>query len=242
MKQTDKIKPAGAKPAKKSEKGAGAKSKAPDAAGQPRHGYIPIDDLVPYATNARTHSEDQITQIAASIAEFGFTNPILVWRGTIVGGHGRWAAAKKLLATGLDKHKHLISLPVIHLDYLSDAQRRAYILADNRLALNAGWDNEMLSLEMKALNDMGLELGITGFDEDEISALLGNEPEEPKDSEALGTMSFALTEEQKETVKEALDISMSLGNFDGPNENERGNALARICEMFINQQGKQPLK
>ena len=101
----------------------------------------PADRLQPYAKNARTHSDDQVDQIAASIREFGFTNPILVDSADgIIAGHGRLMASKRL---------GLATVPVIVLDHLTDAQRRAYILADNKLALNAGWDNELLAQELK---------------------------------------------------------------------------------------------
>jgi DNA modification methylase len=121
-------------------------------------------DLVPYARNARTHSDTQVAQIAASIREFGFTNPILVdgERG-VIAGHGRLLAARKLGMT---------EVPTLELSHLTPAQRRAYVLADNKLALNAGWDDEMLRLELGELRDAGFDLGLTGFDPDEIGTLL----------------------------------------------------------------------
>lgn len=131
----------------------------------------PVDRLKPYERNARTHSPDQVAKIAASIAEFGFTNPVLVDSADgIIAGHGRLAAATEL---GLPE------VPVIVLDHLTDAQRRAYILADNRLALDAGWDNAMLAQELAALQDDGFDLELTGFSDDELAELLeGVEPEE----------------------------------------------------------------
>ncbi len=129
----------------------------------------PLERLVPYARNARTHSTDQVAQIAASIAEFGFVNPILVdSRDGIVAGHGRLLAARKL---------GLAEVPVIVLDHLSETQRRAYVLADNRLALNAGWDDEMLAAELAELEGDGFDLGLIGFNEQELAALLA-EPDE----------------------------------------------------------------
>src|SRR5450759_4874683 len=111
----------------------------------------PTTKLVPYAHNARTHSPDQVAQIAASIVEFGFTNPILVdAMAGIIAGHGRLLAAQKL---GLEE------IPVVVLDHLSDIQRRAYILADNKLALNAGWDEEVLRTGLASLEADGFELG-----------------------------------------------------------------------------------
>jgi DNA modification methylase len=130
----------------------------------------PTTKLVPYARNARTHSDAQVAQIAASIAEFGFTNPILVGiDGVIVAGHGRLAAARKL---GLER------VPVIVLDHLTPTQRRALVLADNRLAELSTWDDALLHIELEALQDEGFDLDLTGFDADALAELLaGEEPE-----------------------------------------------------------------
>src|SRR5208283_3377364 len=107
--------------------------------------HWPLEKLIPYSRNPRTHSEAQVAQIAASIAEFGFNNPILVdTRAGIIAGHGRLLAARKL---------QLAEVPVIVLDHLTDAQKRAYILADNQLALNAGWDDDLLRAELAALQE-----------------------------------------------------------------------------------------
>lgn len=145
-----------------------------------------ISTLIPYARNSRTHSDEQIAQIAASIKEFGWTNPILVdGDNGIIAGHGRLSAARKL---GHDE------VPVIELKDLTETQRKAYIIADNRLALNAGWDNEMLTIELNDLLADGFALDILGFDAKELDALLAPEevegltgedeapplPEEPK--------------------------------------------------------------
>ena len=120
----------------------------------------PTDKLVPYARNARTHSDAQVAQIVASIAEFGFTNPILAGSdGVIVAGHGRLAAAQKL---------GIATVPVVVLDHLTPTQRRALVIADNRIAENAGWDDELLRVELEALQDEGFDLDLTGFDADEI--------------------------------------------------------------------------
>lgn len=127
----------------------------------------PTDRLVPYARNARTHSEAQVAQIAASIAEFGFTNPILAGSdGVIVAGHGRLAAAQKL---GLEK------VPVVVLDHLTPTQRRALVIADNRIAENAGWDEAMLQVELAALQDDDFDLALTGFDAEALADLLAGE-------------------------------------------------------------------
>ncbi|WP_394474822.1 ParB N-terminal domain-containing protein [Ralstonia mannitolilytica] len=130
----------------------------------------PTAKLVPYARNARTHSDAQVAQIAASIAEFGFTNPILAGSdGVIVAGHGRLAAAQKL---GLEM------VPVVVLDHLTPTQRRALVIADNRIAENAGWDDELLRIELEALQDEGFDLDLTGFDADALAELLaGDEPD-----------------------------------------------------------------
>jgi len=126
----------------------------------------PLKRLAPYQRNPRTHSEEQVTQIAASIAEFGFCNPILVdSRDGIIAGHGRLLAAKKL---GLDE------VPVIVLDHLDEHQRRAYLLADNRLSELAGWDHELLAFELKELADAGFDATLAGFDQKEIDDFLAS--------------------------------------------------------------------
>lgn len=133
----------------------------------------PIDRLVPYERNARTHSPEQVKQIAASIQEFGFTNPILVGSDDgILAGHGRLAAAKDL---GMAK------VPVIVLDHLSPAQRRAYVLADNQLALNAGWDEEMLRLEIIDLKELEYNIDVIGFSDEQLAQLLSEVEELPSD-------------------------------------------------------------
>jgi len=129
----------------------------------PTYKTAKTSSLIPYARNSRTHSEQQVSKIAASIKEFGFLNPVIVdGNNGIVAGHGRVLAAQKL---GMD------TLPVIEANHLTDAQRRAYVIADNRLALDAGWDDEMLRVEFAELVDMDFDLELTGFTADEISAL-----------------------------------------------------------------------
>ncbi|OJW51339.1 MAG: DNA methylase N-4 [Thiobacillus sp. 65-1059] len=132
--------------------------------------HWPIDKLLPYARNARQHSDEQIAQIAASIAEFGFVNPCLVGAdGVLVAGHGRLAAARKL---------GLSTVPVVVLDHLTPTQRRALVLADNRLAELSTWDDVLLRIELEALQDEGFDLDLTGFDADALAELLaGEEPE-----------------------------------------------------------------
>ncbi len=124
---------------------------------------VPVDSLIPYARNARTHSEEQIAQIAASIREFGWTNPILTDGDKgVIAGHGRLAAARKL---------ELTEVPVIELGHLSPEQKKAYILADNRIALNSGWDEELLKLELQELQGVDFDLDLLGFGDDEIERL-----------------------------------------------------------------------
>jgi len=136
-----------------------------------------IADLIPYAANSRTHSEAQVAQIAASIKEFGFTNPILTDGGNgIIAGHGRLLAARQL---GMD------DVPTIPLAGLTDAQKRAYVIADNKLALNAGWDELLLSSEIEGLNDDGFDLSLLGFNEDELAALLIDKTEGLTDEDAV---------------------------------------------------------
>lgn len=129
--------------------------------------YRPIGSLIPYARNSRTHSEEQVVQIAASIKEFGWTNPVLIDEaGGIIAGHGRVLAGRRL---GIEQ------VPCIMLSGLTEAQRRAYVIADNKIALNAGWDMEMLKVEFADLQAMDFNLALTGFDIDEIAGLLAPE-------------------------------------------------------------------
>src|ERR1035438_1668966 len=128
-----------------------------------------VKRLIPYIRNARTHSEEQVAQVAASIKEFGWTSPILVGAdGVIIAGHARLLAARKLGMT---------EVPVIVLSHLSESQRRALVLADNRLALNSGWDEEMLRVELDSLQEDGFNLDLVGFSDEEIEALL-HDPEQ----------------------------------------------------------------
>lgn len=133
----------------------------------------PVDALIPYARNARTHSEAQIAQIAASMVEFGFTNPILIDEdGGIIAGHGRVLAARKL---GLAK------IPCVELSHLTLIQKRAYVIADNKLALNAGWDDEMLDLELRELSESGVDLDLIGFEDFDLSDVDEGDGKDPID-------------------------------------------------------------
>jgi DNA modification methylase len=134
-------------------------------------------DLIPYARNTRTHSEEQVNQIVSSIKEFGFTNPVLVDQDNmIIAGHGRVMAANKLK---LDK------VPTICLKHLTEAQKKAYIIADNRLALNAGWDEDMLKVELEELNDLEFDISLLGFEDNEIESLLSEPTEGLTDEDAV---------------------------------------------------------
>jgi len=127
--------------------------------------HIATSELIPYARNARTHSDQQVAQIAGSIQEFGFNAPVLIdAQNGIIAGHGRVMAASLL---------KLESVPCVRLSHLSDAQKRAYILADNRIALNSGWDEAMLANELQDLHADDVDLGLTGFDAGELSRMLG---------------------------------------------------------------------
>ena len=138
-----------------------------------------VTELIPYVNNSRTHSDEQVAQIAASIKEFGWTNPILIdGDNGIIAGHGRLLAARKL------GHKEV---PTIELSELTETQKKAYIIADNRLALNAGWDNEMLTIELNDLLADGFALELLGFDPNEIDSLLT--PEEEEEKEIKGNLS-----------------------------------------------------
>lgn len=124
---------------------------------------IETQKLIPYALNSRTHSDKQVAQIASSIKEFGFTNPVLIDKDNgIIAGHGRVMAAEKL---------GLTEVPCIRLEHLTEAQRKAYIIADNKLALGSGWNEEMLKVEIQALREMDFNLDLTGFDAGEIANL-----------------------------------------------------------------------
>jgi ParB-like chromosome segregation protein Spo0J len=129
----------------------------------PAYKTISTADLIPYARNSRTHSDAQVAKLAASIREFGFLNPIIVdGQKGIIAGHGRVMAAQKL---GME------TLPCIEADHLTDAQRRAYVIADNRMALDAGWDDELLKVELKDLDAVGFDLTLTGFSVEEMDGL-----------------------------------------------------------------------
>jgi ParB-like chromosome segregation protein Spo0J len=164
--------------------------------------YISIKDLIPYARNSRTHSDLQIAQIAASMQEFGWTNPVLIDKdGVIIAGHGRVMAGMKL---------NLETAPCIVLGNLTDTQKRAYVIADNKLALNAGWDAEMLSVELDTLRDEKFDLSLLGFENQEINDLIGtpNIPPEltQEDENEEESGNFIKLEFDEEHIEEAKSL------------------------------------
>jgi len=187
--------------------------------------------LAPAERNARTHSKEQIAQLVASISAFGWTNPILIDEDrAIIAGHGRLEAAK---VAGLSE------VPTITLTGLSAAQKRALAIADNKLALNAGWDDELLRLELGELGLEGFDLGLIGFSDLELKVILDDvielqdlPPLPNGDRNPFQQMTFTLHDEQVEQVTAALAVAKGRGAFDGPNENSNGNALARVCEAY----------
>ena len=150
---------------------------------------VDIGRLIPYVNNARTHSPEQIAKLRSSLREFGFINPVLVDKDyNVIAGHGRIAAAKE---EGLTK------IPCVFVEHLSDAQKKAYIIADNRMALDAGWDNELLRVELEALQGEDFDVLLTGFDEAELADLFSDGGKEVKDdgfdlTAALEKASFSL--------------------------------------------------
>ena len=135
---------------------------------------VDIDKLIPYVNNARTHSKEQITKLRSSLREFGFINPVIIDNDfNVIAGHGRICAAKE---------EGIKEVPCVFADHLTEAQKKAYIIADNRMAEDSGWDEELLKVEMEALQDMGFDLSMTGFDESELADLFGDDTEGEEDN------------------------------------------------------------
>mgnify|MGYP000865922602 CR=1 FL=1 len=181
---------------------------------QPR----PIEGLIPYARNSRTHSDEQVAQIAASIREFGWTNPVLVdGENGIIAGHGRVLAARKL---------GMAEVPCIELAHLSEAQKKAYIIADNKLALNAGWDNELLALELGELHAADFDMALLGFDAGELSAAMGLDEEldgdAPKIDEGIDY------KEKFAIIVECADEAEQQATF------ERLDSMGFTCKVLVN--------
>lgn len=205
-----------------------------------------IESLVGYHNNARTHSVGQREQIRASFRKFGWTNPVLADAMGIVAGHGRCESAREMYEAGEQINFPngtpipIGLVPVIDCTGWNAEMRRAYILADNKLALNAGWDEDLLSLELTDLADAGFDLSVIGFSTDELDALLNDVPpldELPKlpdgDKDPFEQMTFTLHHTQAEQVQIALALAANQGPFDSDNPNSNGNALARICETYL---------
>jgi len=154
----------------------------------------PVERLIPYARNARTHTDEQVAQVAASILEFGWTNPIVASAdGIVIAGHARLAAARKL---------KMDEVPVIVLDHLTETQRRALVLADNRLAMSAGWDEEMLRVELESLKEDAFDLDLVGFSNEELEELLAD----PEQTRSGLTDEDAIPDEQEEVVSVPGDV------------------------------------
>ncbi len=136
---------------------------------------VPVDKLIPYVNNARTHSKEQITKLRSSLREFGFVNPIIIDRDfNVLAGHGRILAAKE---------EGIQEVPCVYVDHFTEAQKKAYILADNRMALDAGWDNELLAVELSELENLGFDMALTGFDEKELADLFSDGDKDVKDDD-----------------------------------------------------------
>lgn len=199
---------------------------------------LSVDALSLYDNNARTHSAVQIDQIIASIKQFGFTAPIIVDEShMIMAGHGRYAAAKKM---GLE------TVPCIVLRHLTPEQKRAYVIADNRIAENAGWNRELLALELTELDIAEFDLAVLGFSDKELEKLLPGMsaisdalPDLPDgEKSSYQQMTFTLHNTQAELVKAAMTAAKKIKPFDEAiNKNSNGNALTRICEMFLDGNG-----
>lgn len=168
--------------------------------------YHKVTDLIPYINNSRTHSDEQVKQIAASIKEFGFTNPILIDEGKgVIAGHGRLLAASKLA---------LAEVPTILLEGLTEAQRKAYVIADNKLALNAGWDFEMLTTDIARLQEMNFDVSLLGFGQAELETLLGD----PIDMSILDELNDDEVELFEENVRKAIQIEFEANDYEEAQE------------------------
>jgi ParB-like chromosome segregation protein Spo0J len=190
--------------------------------------YLKTADLLPYAGNSRTHSDEQVNQIAASIKEFGFAAPICVAEGTILAGHGRVMAARKL---------GLAEVPTVDLSHLTPAQRRQYVVTDNKVALNAGWDEEMLAAEIALMKEEGSGLDVLGFTAEELGEFEVEAAELPSlpegDKAPFQQKTYTLHDEQAEEVDAACAKAKQMGyGKSAVNENSNGNALAFVCQSF----------
>lgn len=190
-----------------------------------------VTELTANPRNARTHSKDQIKKIAASIKEFGFIAPAIIDKdGVLVAGHGRLEAAKKL---------KMDAIPCVIADHLTPEQLRAYMLADNRIQLDGGWDEEILKIELSELTELDFDLSFTGFESHEIFGATPLEvmPEiQSGEKSPFQQITFTLHDEQAEIVRQAMALSKTFPCSTGEkNQNGNGNALFVICERFIKQ-------
>lgn len=199
--------------------------------------YKSTGELVPYVNNSRTHSEQQVQQVAASIKEFGFTNPILIDHdGGIIAGHGRLQAAQLL---SLDE------VPTITLEGLTEAQRKAYVIADNQLAMNAGWDFEALRIEVDRLSELDFDIDLFGFDDDFLNDLLFDSDSESifpdiasGEKEPYQKKTFTLHDEQVAIIDDAVMLARTNPLSDSSlNDNSNGNAIAFICDDWLKNNG-----
>jgi hypothetical protein len=192
----------------------------------------PLSRLIPYARNARTHTPEQIRQIAASMREWGWTIPVLADEaGMIIAGHARVQAAE---INGYPE------APVMVARGWSEAKKRAYVLADNKLAMNAGWNEEMLGVELLELRDLGFDMPVIGFDQNELDGLMrevaeAGYPVLPEGDRApYQQVTFTLHDEQVKIVQAAVSAAKAYGPFgESLNDNANGNALTRICETYL---------
>ena len=168
-----------------------------------------VGDLIPYVNNTRTHTDEQVNQVASSIKEFGFTNPVLIDSdGGIISGHCRTEAAKKL---------KLKEVPCIELSNLTEAQKKAYIIADNKLALNAGWNEELLKLEIESLKELDFDLDLLGFNDFDLGKLLDEENEDIEDVENISMYYNFIVKcegkEELEALKNKLNVNKDKVEF-----------------------------
>ena len=191
-------------------------------------------ELIPYVNNPRQHPEKQVNQIASSIKEFGFTNPILIDDDNgVVAGHGRLLAALKL---------DMAEVPVVVLEGLTESQRKAYVIADNQIVLNSDWDDEVLRIEVDRIAELDFDISLLGFDDEFLDDLLidGDAvvdfPEmDDGDKEPYQQITYTLHDEQAEIVRSAVTLARTDPAVDtGLNDNANGNAIALICEQWLN--------
>jgi hypothetical protein len=187
---------------------------------KPKIEMLKTDMLIPYARNSRTHSEAQVAQIAGSIREFGFTNPVLIdGENGIIAGHGRIMAAQKL---------GLAEVPCIRLDHLTETQRKAYVIADNKLALNSGWDETMLGLELADLRELDFDLNLTGFDGDDIERFLNPAEIEIAEVTGAGRSMQEYKDDYEESVIRQIVLIYSIDEY---------NAVIEAMGQYADQNG-----